>query len=393
MSPPTHSISLDSLREHIRRIEVPRAHAVSPFGIAAIDRALPGGGLPLGALHEVLGAGADEEDGAAAAAFIARILARLGGRLGWASGSSAQLGQSRNGKHVCVGSLPLCNPVSLNPISGALPSRRVPDPFQLPLASFPVPSLPDIAPQAAAESTADRARAGNARPGYGAVLWCVRQPDLYGPGLLAHGLDPARIVLVTARRSDEALWAVEEALRAGPQAGLAAVVAEIERLPMVAGRRLQLAAERSGLTAFLLRRWRGAATAAAERERPSAALTRWRVTALPSVLRNPLLRNPLPPLGAEGRVRASAFGVRPPPPDPLPRWGRGGDIASTGFFGAGLGPPRWRIELLRVRGGVPGSWDVEIVDATGHVHLSAGLADRPAAPQRPHAGPAIRRAG
>ena len=85
----------------------------------------------------------------------------------------------------------------------------------------------------------------------------------------------------TARRDDEVLWAPRKALRAGPAAGLAAVVGEIGRLPMVAGRRLQLAAERSGVTAFLLRRWRNAAEAAAERERPSAALTRWRVTALP----------------------------------------------------------------------------------------------------------------
>ena len=197
-------------------------------------------------------------------------------------------------------------------------------------------------------------------PGSGLVLWCLKRHDLYGPGLLAHGLDPARVVLVTARRGDEVLWVVEEALRAGPEAGLAAVVGEIGRLPMVAGRRLQLAAERSGVTAFLLRRWRGAAEAVAERERPSAALTRWRITALPSTLGAPFLRNP------------------------LPQWGRGGEIAATGVFGTGLGRPRWRVELLRVRGGAPGSWEVEIADATGHVRLSAGLADRPAAPQRPH---------
>ena len=33
----------------------------------------------------------------------------------------------------------------------------------------------------------------------------------------------------------------------------------------------------------------------------------------------------------------------------------------------GIGRPRWRVELLRVRGGMPGSWDVEVADATGHV--------------------------
>src|SRR5215831_10523690 len=71
---------LSELRERVRRIERPTAavHGVLPFGIAAIDRVLPGGGLALGALHEILGAGGDEEDGALAAAFAAGILSRLG---------------------------------------------------------------------------------------------------------------------------------------------------------------------------------------------------------------------------------------------------------------------------------------------------------------------------
>ena len=56
---------LPELREHIRRIERPAAatHGVLPFGIAAIDRMLPGGGLARGALHEILGVDGDEEDG------------------------------------------------------------------------------------------------------------------------------------------------------------------------------------------------------------------------------------------------------------------------------------------------------------------------------------------
>ena len=172
------------------------------------------------------------------------------------------------------------------------------------------------------------------------VLWCLRRPDLYGPGLLAHGLDPARLVLVATAHDGEILWAIEEGLRAGPSAGLAAVVGEVGRLPMVAGRRLQLAAERSGVTALILRRWRSADEAAAGREQSSAALTRWRIAALPSA-----------------------------------------DIANQpGANELGVGRPRLRIALLRCRGGMPGAWDVEVADATGHVSLSAELADRPAAP-------------
>jgi protein ImuA len=261
--------TLDALRDRIARLERPARHGVLPFGVAAIDATLPGGGLALGAMHEFLGVGGDEEDGAAICGFAAGILARLGS---------------------------------------------------------------------------------------GPVLWCQRRPDLYGPGLAAHGLDPARIVLVAAPRDEEVLWALEEGLR---QPGLAAAVGEVGRLPMVAGRRLQLAAERSGIMLLLLRRWRSATEASAERVRPSAAATRWRIGALPSVS---LSLHPPPPLGGEGRVRG-ADGPRLP-----------------SSLGSGIGTPRWRVELPRVRGGRPGVWEIEVADATGHVSLSARLADRPAAP-------------
>jgi len=69
---------LSALREQVRRLERGvGAGRTLPFGVAALDAALPGGGLALGALHEVMGAGPDEEDGAVAAAFAAGILARL----------------------------------------------------------------------------------------------------------------------------------------------------------------------------------------------------------------------------------------------------------------------------------------------------------------------------
>jgi protein ImuA len=246
----TDNTLLARLRERIRRIEHPAAtvYGVLPFGITTIDRALPGGGLARGALHEFLGAGGDEEDGALAAAFAAYTLGRLTG-------------------------------------------------------------------------TAD-----------GIALWCLPRPDLYGPGLAAHGLDPGRVVLVQAPCDAEILWAMEEGLRAS---GIVAVVGEVGTLAAVASRRLQLAAERSGTTAFLLRRWRDGGQAARERALPNAAVTRWRIAALPS--------------------RA----VRGEP---------------------GVGHPRWRIELLRCRGGEPACWEMEVPDATDHVSLAAALADRPIAP-------------
>jgi protein ImuA len=73
------------LREQIQSLEgTPlRARAVLPFGIGAIDDRLPGGGLALGALHEVAGGGNAAIDGAAAALFAAGIAARTKGKVLW----------------------------------------------------------------------------------------------------------------------------------------------------------------------------------------------------------------------------------------------------------------------------------------------------------------------
>lgn len=164
------------------------------------------------------------------------------------------------------------------------------------------------------------------------VLWCLAAGDLYGPGLAACGLGPARLIVARTQGERAVLWAMEEGLRS---TALAAVVGEVEALPSAASRRLQLAAEASGVTAFALRRWRNGERAARQRAAPNAAVTRWRVAALP------------------GAVAGDA---------------------------PGIGRPRWRLELWRCRGGVPASWMVEASDATGHVTLAAELGDRPAAP-------------
>ena len=82
----TRAEVLDELRHRVARLErrgVGPAGGIVPFGIAAIDAALPGGGLGRGALHEVAGRGADVEHGAAAALLIAGVLARLQGPVLW----------------------------------------------------------------------------------------------------------------------------------------------------------------------------------------------------------------------------------------------------------------------------------------------------------------------
>ena len=60
---------LDALETGMRRA----GPAALPFGLAAIDEALPWGGLPRGALHEIMGADSD----GAAAGFCVALLARL----------------------------------------------------------------------------------------------------------------------------------------------------------------------------------------------------------------------------------------------------------------------------------------------------------------------------
>jgi protein ImuA len=85
MHTPIHRPAIEELRTRIQRLEGAsgRRRLVLPFGIQAIDRHLPGGGLALGALHEVAGGGHGAIDGAAAALFVAGIAARLRGQVLW----------------------------------------------------------------------------------------------------------------------------------------------------------------------------------------------------------------------------------------------------------------------------------------------------------------------
>ncbi|MDI7776607.1 ImuA family protein [Asticcacaulis sp. EMRT-3] len=83
--PPANAAVLTELRQQIEGIEgvVRRSRTVLPFGIEALDRHLPQGGLALGALHEIAGGAHGAVDGAAAASFTAGIAARTGGKVLW----------------------------------------------------------------------------------------------------------------------------------------------------------------------------------------------------------------------------------------------------------------------------------------------------------------------
>src|SRR5476651_240356 len=111
--------------------------------------------------------------------------------------------------------------------------------------------------------------------GGGTILWC-RQPAIGGDALpyapaLSAWFDPARILMVTTPREENLFWAMEEGLRTP---GIAAVLGETRAIDATAGRRLSLAAEKSGVPALLLR--------AQPAPPQSICTTRWRVTSAPS---------------------------------------------------------------------------------------------------------------
>jgi protein ImuA len=151
----------------------------------------------------------------------------------------------------------------------------------------------------------------------GQVLWISTEQEsnlVWPPGLIPFGLAPENLILARAARWPEALWAMEEALRCPALGGAVLMAGAGQGLDLTATRRLHLAAEAGGVFGLLLR---PDGTAGA-----SAARTRWHIAPLSS------------------------------------------DAA-----------PRWRLTLLRQRGGAPaGPWNVSFEATTGSLRLEAGSA-------------------
>lgn len=217
--------------------------------LAPLDAGLPWGGLPRGALHEVI-TGDDGAGIAAAAGFAALLLARL---------------------------------------AEAAPASR--------------------------------------------ILWvcragCGGAPPPYGPALDTLGLDPARLLFVRAQNDRDVLWAVEESLHCP---GLVAVLGEVREAGLSATRRLQLAAEASGITALLLR---PLGAVAAEQPPASTAVTRWRISSLPA----------------------------------------------AGHTDTAVDAPRWALSLLRCRGGRPRDWIIDLATKEERHHAPTHRLTFPATP-------------
>lgn len=138
---------------------------------------------------------------------------------------------------------------------------------------------------------------------YGTMIWIGPSPKVFPPALRNFGVKPENVFFIKLQSPQHILWAMEEALKCK---AISAVIGEIRDLSFPASRRLQLAVEESLVTGFVLRQKTKSLTT-------TASVSRWRVTSLPSS-----------------------------PIDDLP----------------GLGFPAWRVELLRIRNGKPGTWDM-----------------------------------
>jgi protein ImuA len=141
----------------------------------------------------------------------------------------------------------------------------------------------------------------------GVTLWISSSRLLFPPALKNFGVDPHRIIFIDVQKEKDALWALDEALKCN---ALTAVVGELPNISFTHSRRLQLAVEESQVTGFLLRNQsRNIGT--------TACISRWQITPLPSESI-----------------------------DDLP----------------GIGFPKWRVNLQRIRNGKPGSWDILWMD-------------------------------
>lgn len=177
-----------------------------------------------------------------------------------------------------------------------------------PNATFPTGAvhefISDGAEDAAATGGFVAGLLGALMRGGGVCVWVSASRTLFPPSLKTFGIEPDRIIFVDLKRERDVLWAMEEALKCG---GLASVVGEIQEIGFTASRRLQLAVEQSRVTGFILRNHpRNLGTV--------ACVSRWRITHLASEWQD--------------------------------------DMPGVGF-------PRWNVELLKIRNGRPGVWQME----------------------------------
>lgn len=141
----------------------------------------------------------------------------------------------------------------------------------------------------------------------GTSLWISTSRSVFPAALKAFGVDPHRCIFIDLKKEKDVVWAMDEALKCS---AVSAVVGEVGEIDFKTSRRLQLDVERSGVTGFIVRK-------TPKRAETIAAVSRWKITSLLSE------KN-----------------------DRLP----------------GVGFPKWKVELSKVRNGKPGTWNIRWFD-------------------------------
>jgi len=180
----------------------------------------------------------------------------------------------------------------------------------------------------------------------GALVVIDERREFYPPAAVRLGLDLDRTIVVRPRNRQEAVWALEQALRCS---GVAATLGWIDRLDDRAFRRLQLAAEHGGGWGLFLRPIEA-------RKEPTWADLRWLVQPLPFEKGDRHL--------ATGEFVGDSSGVLGA--SPLFQKAAA-TVTSSGR--------RLRVELLHCREGTPGrAVQLEIDDETGAVRVVPPMA-------------------
>ncbi len=142
----------------------------------------------------------------------------------------------------------------------------------------------------------------------GVSIWIGSSQTIFPPALQSFGIAPDKIIFINLQKEKEILWVMEEAMKCE---GLVAVVGQIQDLNFTASRRLQLAVEHSLVTGFII-------CQNPRKINTTSCITRWKITSLAS--------------------------------------GSADDMPGVCF-------PRWNVELLKVKNGKPGTWQIEFSTA------------------------------
>src|SRR6478735_6707795 len=103
----------------------------------------------------------------------------------------------------------------------------------------------------------------------GAGIWISASRTLFPAALKTFGVTPDQIIFIDLKKEKDLLPATEEALQCNM---FTSVISEVNKISFKESRRLQLAAEQSRVTGFLIH----------QQLNPIACISRWRITSSPS---------------------------------------------------------------------------------------------------------------